>query len=202
MRDGDDGRPGQTKADGYRLSVSVCFCLSLSAGVFLRHPDFPPTAHTGGFGEPTCRQCHQGEELNAPGGTLRITGVPARWRPGMAYRIVVTLSRDSLARAGFELAARFARGGAPAGVLIPYDTLLTMITRDTANGVPYAHHTRRGTRVDAAPARWVLLWTAPLGGSDDVAFNAAAVAANDDNSNLGDAVYTVLATAGAPRRRR
>ena len=180
----------------------LCALCSVFVAALPRHPDFPPTAHTGGFGEPTCRQCHQGEELNAPGGTLRITGVPARWRPGVAYRMIVTLRRDSLARAGFELSARLAPGGGPAGVLIPYDTLLTTITRDTANGVPYAHHTRRGTRVEGPLARWSLLWTAPLSGSDDVAFNAAAVAANDDNSNIGDAVYSVLATAGAPRRRR
>ena len=183
------------------LPIAYCLWLLLAAAR-TPHPDFPPTAHTGGFGEPTCRQCHQGQELNAPGATLRITGVPARWQPRKAYRIIVMLRKDSLARAGFELAARFGATGASAGVLIPYDTLLTMITRDTTNGVPYAHHTLAGTRIARAPARWVLLWTAPLGGSGDVVFNAAAVASNDDNSNLGDAVYTALATAGASRRRR
>ena len=183
------------------LSVALCLCLPLSAGVLAPHPDFPPTAHTGGFGEPTCRECHQGEALNAPGGTLRLEGVPAPWRPGRAYRLTVTLRRDSLARAGFELAARFAPGGAPAGVLIPYDTLLTTITRDSVSGVPYAHHTRRGTRVEGV-ARWTILWAAPLSGRDAVTFHVGAVAANDDNSNLGDLVYTTAASAAAPRARR
>ena len=176
---------------------------SISGAVALRpHPDFPPTAHTGGFGEPTCRACHQGEALNAPGGTLRLEGVPRPWRPGRAYRLTVTLRRDTLARAGFELAARFSPGGAPAGVIIPYDTLLTTVTRDSVSGVPYAHHTRRGTRIEGAVARWTLLWTAPLSGTNDVTFNVAAVAANDDNSNLGDLVYAATGTAPAARPRR
>jgi hypothetical protein len=184
------------------LSVAVCLCLFLPAFVFFPHPDFPPLAHTGGFGEPTCRECHQGEALNAPGATLRIEGVPQPWRPGRAYRITVTLRRDSLARAGFELAARFLQDGRSAGILIPYDSLLTAVDRDSSSGVSYAHHTRRGTAIERAIARWTVLWTAPLSGSGDIAFNVAALSSNDDNSNLGDVVYTASATAPAVRRRR
>jgi len=184
-------------------AIALCsFFLFLSLGALPRHPDYPPTAHTGGFGEPTCRQCHVGDSLNAPGGSVRISGVPANWRPGAAYPVVVTLRHDSLARAGFELAARFRPGGRAAGILIPYDTLLTTITPDSISGIPYAHHTRRGTRIEGGPARWTILWTAPLGRGGDVEFDVAAVAANDDNSNLGDLVYTATATARAPRSRR
>jgi hypothetical protein len=184
------------------VSLSLFFVLgSVSAAAIARHPDFPPLAHTGGFGEPTCRECHQGEELNAPGARLRIEGVPQPWRPGRAYRITVTLRRDSLARAGFELAARFLPGGGNAGILIPYDSLLTVVDRDSISGISYAHHTRRGTSVAHAVARWNVLWTAPLSGSGAIAFNVAALAANDDNSNLGDAVYTASATAPSRRRR-
>ena len=194
------------QAIGSRQSAIVRYCLLPIAYCLVvvaarsPHPDFPPLAHTGGFGEPTCRECHQGEALNAPGARLRIEGVPEPWRPGRAYRITVTLRRDSLARAGFELSARFLPGGGNAGLLIPYDSLLTAVDRDSSSGVSYAHHTRRGTSVQRAVARWTVLWTAPLSGSSDIAFNVAAVAANDDNSNLGDAVYT--ASARAPSRRR
>ncbi|MFI5208605.1 MAG: choice-of-anchor V domain-containing protein [Gemmatimonadales bacterium] len=181
--------------------IAVVICLSLSLSAFVFHPDFPPLAHTGGFGEPTCRECHQGEALNAPGARLRIEGVPQPWRPGRAYRITVTLRRDSLARAGFELAARFLPGGGSAGILIPYDSLLTAVDRDSSSGISYAHHTRRGTTVERAIARWTILWMAPLSGSGDIAFNVAALAANDDNSNLGDVVYTTSAIAPAPHRR-
>ena len=193
-------REQRTKSKEQRCLVSLSLLLvlcSVSAAAIARHPDFPPLAHTGGFGEPTCRECHQGEVLNAPGARLRIEGVPQPWRPGRAYRITVTLRRDSLARAGFELAARFLN----AGILILYDSLLTAVDRDSISGISYAHHTRRGTAVARAVARWHVLWTAPLSGSGAIAFNVAALAANDDNSNLGDAVYTASATAPSRRRR-
>lgn len=104
-------------------------------------------------------------------------------------------------RAGFELAARFLPGGGGAGILIPYDSLLTAVDRDSTSGISYAHHTRRGTAIERSIARWTILWTAPLSGSGDIAFNVAALAANDDNSSLGDAVYTASATAPTPHRR-
>jgi len=55
--------------------------------------DGPPVAHTGGFGEPTCQACHQGEPLNAPGGSLRIEGLPQRYEPGRAYTLTMVLRR-------------------------------------------------------------------------------------------------------------
>ncbi len=170
----------------------------MSAFVFAPHPDFPPPPHTGGFGEPTCQACHTGEALNAPGGTLRLEGVPRRWRPGAAYRIAVVLRRDSLARAGFELAARFVPGGAQAGTLEAGDTLRAEVTRDSLSGIPYLHQTRPGARVSPGEGRWQVIWRAPASRGGTVAFNVAAVASNDDDSNLGDAVYTATAVS-SPR---
>lgn len=198
-------REPRTKNQEPRRLVSLSWLLVLGsafiAAAAAHHPDFPPLAHTGGFGEPTCRECHQGADLNAPGARLRIEGIPQPWRKGRAYRITVTLRRDSLVRAGFELAARFLPGGGNAGILIPYDSLLTEVDRDSASGISYAHHTRRGTSIERAVARWNVLWTAPLSGTGDIAFNVAAVAADDDNSNLGDLVYTASAVAPVRRRR-
>ena len=163
----------------------------MSAFVFPR-PDFPPLAHTGGFGEPTCAQCHTGDPVNSPGGALTLDSLPARWRPGATYRVVVTLRHDSLARAGFEIAARFL-DGSQAGGFAPADTAMTRVSADTAaTHVQFAHHTRAGTRaaVQGREASWALFWTAPRR-RDAVVFHAAAVAANDDESNLGDYVLTL-----------
>src|SRR3989442_11863996 len=83
--------------------------------------DGPPVAHTGGFGEPTCRACHQDEPLNAPGGSLRIEGLPRRYEPGRAYMLTVVLRRSGLGRAGFELSTRVADGqeaGSQAAVFV------------------------------------------------------------------------------------
>ena len=189
----------ETAKDSKRV-VACCLYLSLSVSVcFLPwHPDFPPTAHTGAFGEPTCLECHKGGPLNAPGATLRIEGAPAFWQSDSTYRLTVIMTRDSLTRGGFEIAARFQQGGAAAGALRPFDSLLTTVTRDSVTGIPYLHHTRRGTRIAAGQGRWVVLWTAPHEGPGVVSFDAAGVVSNDDDSNLGDAVYTAHAASRRP----
>lgn len=167
--------------------------LALAAGTPVR-PEGPPLAHTGGFGEPTCRACHSdGAPDGAPDGALTIGGLPARYEPGRTYEIVLTLERPGLARAGFELAVRYAphepSAALQAGEMAPTDPARIAVERDSATGVLYAHHTFEGTE-PAAPgaARWVVRWTAPRGG-EAVVLHAASVAANDDNSNFGDEVY-------------
>lgn len=72
--------------------------------------DLPPLAHTGGFGEPTCVQCHMDGELNEPGGTVTITGLPPRYQPGQRYTLRISVSHPELRAAGFELSARYESG--------------------------------------------------------------------------------------------
>jgi hypothetical protein len=178
-----------------RLALGVAM-LGIAAPVSF-HPDYPPTAHTGGFGEPTCIECHTGGALNTPGGSLRLEGLPSRWRPGASYAIAVIMRRDSLTRAGFELSARFA-DGRQAGTLAAVDSVRVTITRDSTSGLPYAHHTRDGTRGWSGEARWPVRWVAPATGHGDVLLHAASVASNDDDSNLGDLVFTAAARVRSP----
>ena len=155
------------------------------------HYDGPPIAHTGGFGEPTCRVCHQGEPLNAAGGTLRIEGLPGRYEPDRTYELVVVLRRDGMGRAGFELSARLV-GGAQAGALEATDRRVRVVP-DSVTAVRYAEQTREGCSVSGPEARWTVRWRAPAqmggGGASDVLIHAAANAANYDDSPLGDFIY-------------
>ena len=66
---------------------------------------------TGGFGEPTCAQCHQGQP---PGDRALTLAAPKTYSAGESYRMRVTLARPGLEVGGFELAARF-RSGSAAG---------------------------------------------------------------------------------------
>jgi len=161
----------------------------------LRHADAPPTAHTGGFGEPTCQACHDEFEVNLPGGTLALLGLPDVYEPGRAYALTVRLESEEMVRAGFQLSARFASGrapGRPAGTLAPVDGR-TAVTQDPVTAVPYAHHTRAGTPTpDPSVASWTLAWTAPDAGGE-VVFHLAANSANGDDSPLGDLIYTATA---------
>jgi hypothetical protein len=164
------------------------------------YPDKPPLKHTGGFGEPTCRQCHLGAEPNSPGGALSITGVPDVYRPGETYRLTVRVARAEMVVGGFQLAARFADGaaaGRQAGTLRAVDGR-AQVARDTASGVRYASQTRPGAEQTAHwAAEWSLDWTAPASAAGPVVFHLAANAGNGDESALGDFVYWREAIAGA-----
>ncbi len=79
----------------------------------------PPPAHSGGFGGDTCHACHFENDLDAPGGSLTLGGVPDTFDPSATYRITVSLERPGMGRAGFQLAARVMKGRAPAGRRAP-----------------------------------------------------------------------------------
>ncbi|HEX2078566.1 MAG TPA: choice-of-anchor V domain-containing protein [Longimicrobium sp.] len=159
-------------------------------------PDGAPPGTTGGFGEATCALCHLGAELNDPAGSLAIEGLPERYTPGQAYRLIVRLRRADLAAAGFQLSARTA-AGAQAGTLAGADSA-TEIRTHAATGVQYAGHTRAGSRPAAPGAgEWVVTWTAPAP-AGPVTFHAAANAADGDASPLGDYVYSLERASQAP----
>lgn len=151
------------------------------------HLDGPPAGHTGGFGEPTCVQCHTEYEPNLPGGRLELEGLPARWEPGRAYAVVVSLYSEEMGAAGFQLSTRFL-DGRPAGLLAPVDARIAVVD---SGGVSYAQHVADGSRPESPElARWTVEWMAPATGGE-VRFHAAANSANGDNSPLGDLIYTV-----------
>ena len=147
-------------------------------------------AHTGGFDEPTCAECHFGAPLNGDDGDVALRA-PEAFAVGEAYRLEVRLRHPGMAAAGFQLAVRFAEGdraGAQAGQLAPMDGR-TAVTTDTATGVAYGHQTLAGAvPLEPGATRWVMEWTAP----DTMAavqVHVAANAANDDASEFGDFIF-------------
>jgi hypothetical protein len=155
--------------------------------------DGPPPATTGGFGEENCRKCHFDFELNDATGSLRLEGLPESYSPGELYTITIHLAHPKLERGGFEIAARFAAGektGNQAGSLESIDERTTIVS-DKDGSIQYARHTRTGSAPPAKGAmNWSIRWRAPVGPAGTVVFNAAANAANFDESPLGDYPYT------------
>src|SRR5438045_2217837 len=51
--------------------------------------------------------CHTGNPLNAPGGSLTITGLPTTtgWTPGQPYPLTVTIAKTGQRVFGFQLSA-------------------------------------------------------------------------------------------------
>lgn len=162
------------------------------------HLTGPPPGHTGGFGEPTCLECHTGSPLNAFGGSIRIEGLPDVLEAGGAYLLAVTLRADETSAAGFQLAARFSEGeaaGQPAGSLRPVDDRVA-VTVDSL-GRTYAHHTEAGVAVvESGGSSWIVEWLAP-GRAAPVVFHVSGNSANGDNSPLGDLIFAGSARVGA-----
>lgn len=161
------------------------------------YPFGAPPGTTGGFGEPTCLMCHMGAELNDPAGSLTIEGLPERYTPGQAYRLIVRLRRPQMAAAGFQLSARTPAGAQAGTLAVPQGAAAVKV--ETAAGIHYAGHTEPGSRL-AAPgaAAWPVVWTVPTTARGPVTFSAAANAADDDRSPMGDYVYALERTSRAP----
>ena len=168
------------------LTATLLLSASLVAAARAAYDARPPLAHTGGFGEPTCRECHF-DGPSQPTGSVSLGGLPERYRPGAVYRLDVTI-RDTSARAGgFQLAARVAagpHGGTQAGTLCATDARVAVVT-DTASGVQYASH---AGAAGADSLQWQLAWHAPNGDVGSVVFHLVANSANDDDSMLGDVI--------------
>lgn len=158
----------------------------------LAYKDGPPPNMTGGFGGETCRMCHTGSDVNAAGGSLRVNGLPERYRAGAVYLVTVTLTKEALSVGGFQMTARSADGGS-AGSWRAVD--------DRAKAVgAWIQHTLRGSRamVDGEN-RWQVEWTAPDAAAGEVQIHVAGNASNDDASALGDSIYTAEIRIAAER---
>ena len=108
-----------------------------------------PPGFSGGFKEESCHACHFHAEPNTPPGRLMIEGVPARFELGHRYVLTITLTRDDMKRAGFQLAARFRDSGAQAGTLAVGPDDGERIRLETTGGV----HTRDSPREDQTSRR-------------------------------------------------
>jgi len=177
--------------------------LPLAASAFKEGP-YPNV--TGGFGEQSCHLCHLDNPINAPGGEVTLTGVPAMFAAGQAYPITVTISREGLRRGGFEVAARFAAGkqkGKQAGSWRPLDARVQLIPGAVDKVLTFVQHNQIGSRAATRGTNtWTVEWTAPTAstpGFGPVQFNVAANASNNDDSPLGDFIY-VKAVRSTPQK--
>ena len=173
---------------GAALAAVAVLLVTAAAAARAAYEARPPLARTGGFGEPTCGECHFGGP-ERPSGTISLGGVPELFRPGEAYSLELTLVDTTARVGGFQIAARVADGpnaGKQAGTLCATDARVIVAT-DSATGVQYASHSI------AAPAdslEWRLTWRAPPGNMGAVIFHLVANAADDDDSPLGDVILT------------
>src|SRR5262245_11304185 len=77
-----------------------------------------PPADRNGLNGQFCTACHRTNELNSPGGSVSVTGLPTAWIPGNVYELKVLIVREGSARWGFEMSA-VDGSGQQAGEFIP-----------------------------------------------------------------------------------
>jgi hypothetical protein len=173
----------------WKLGVLWAFAVMVPA--VLAHSGGPQPGHTGAPGETTCRQCHATFPLNSGGGTFTIEGVPAQYEPGQEYTITVRIAQSDRSRWGFQITALTDSLDA-GGTLQVTDSQRTQIKTD--DGKRYLEHRAQGTAAGTVGGTsWSFRWVAPSSDAGVVTFYAAGNAANNDNKNTGDNIYTTSA---------
>jgi uncharacterized protein (TIGR03437 family) len=153
----------------------------------------PPSEHTGGFGEPTCVECHFGTALNGGPGRVTITGAPSSYTSGTVYPITIRVEDPNQRRWGFEMSSRVQATGQQAGTLGPTNNQTQLLP--TFNGIQYIAHTTAGTRAGTATGvNFTVNWTAPNTSAGTVILNAAGNAANNSGTENGDRIYSTSVT--------
>lgn len=155
------------------------------------YKDGPPARVTGGFGEDSCAACHFGSDENGPGGSVEISGVPDEAVAGERYPFSVQIMREGMRAGGFQLSARDPETGEQVGRFELTDASGGRVAILVSRDIQFVHHTYDGVELASdGSGFWRVDWVAPADGRVAVIFHAAGVAANDDDSEIGDFVYT------------
>jgi hypothetical protein len=163
-----------------RISAAALFIMV--PALILAYSAGPPNGKTGAPGEGTCHDCHASFGLNSGPGVLTIAA-PDAFEAGTSYPIIVAIEQTGQTRWGFEFTP----------LTIGTCALIepTAVQIETEGGKTYVKQTSIGTYAGASgQAAWTFTWTAPAQPPDVVTFYAAANAANGNNANSGDYVYT------------
>src|SRR5439155_1800269 len=159
------------------------------AGYLFGYITGPDPASNGIFGDTqACATagCHVGNPVNATGGSLTLTGLPATWVPGQAYPLTVPVQRTGAILYGFQLSAVVDATNQQAGSFTPGSSRVKVIT---GGGIQYAEHSN--AQVQPGPT-FTVTWTAPSTAVGKVRFNLAGNAANGNIQNTGDFIYTQI----------
>ena len=153
-----------------------------------------------------CTDCHLGTDLNAGGGSVKIsTGAPT-YTPGVKQQIRVTISDPTQRRWGFQLTARLASDPTVrAGVLASPDSKtlvicaasgLQQVPCTSSPALQYIEHSLAGAVITDVGAgnTFSFDWTPPDANVGPVVLYAAGNAANANTREDGDHIYTTTLT--------
>ncbi len=171
------------------ILLTATFSVVWSKSDSSTYPGHLTGTFTGGFGEKTCHSCHFDYNLNWEEGNLSITGIPEIVKPGLSYEFEISVERENLGKAGFQLSSRF-KNGTQAGSFQIKENERIMFSQMVPDSLQYIQHSPKGTEIlTDNSARWIVRWKAPNSISDSIIFNITANAANGDESEFGDWIY-------------
>lgn len=175
------------------LTMGVGFLFSISGGQAVQsekeYPEHLVGSFTGGFGEETCHSCHFDYELNRQEGSLSVDGILNEIEEGRTYEFGITIEREDMEKAGFQLSARFS-DGSQAGIFQLGENDRVMFTKQVPDSLQYLQHSEQGTSpIKDGENSWKVVWKAPDSIPDAIHFHIAANAANGDQSEFGDWIY-------------
>ncbi|MDK9698555.1 MAG: hypothetical protein OEM52_00195 [bacterium] len=139
-----------------------------------------------------CTECHDSNPLNSGTASISVIGLPDFYYPGETYTVQMQLQQTGQSRWGFELTSLKETNYQQAGSLNVTAPVFTQLSVGVGNDPDYLKHTTTGTFQNSfnGPVYWNFSWTAPTAGSDTVGFYLAMNAANGDESNRNDYIYT------------
>jgi hypothetical protein len=187
------------KARGKNAMQAALLIASVSAFAYAYFTG-PDRGYTGAFGDiGDCTACHDTYLANTGAGTLAIGGNPAIYEPSQSYTLAISLQDPVARRWGFEMTA-LDSNGARAGSFAPLGSDTQIATKGAAIfNRQYIEHTASGTFPGTAGGHiWNVRWTAPASDVGAVRFFVAGNAANNNNQNSGDYIYTNSALSDSP----
>jgi len=151
--------------------------------------------HTGSPGETTCNTsgCHTGNPVNDPSGSILInapTMTGWQYQPGVTYPIEVTVTRSGNQKFGIGFEA-LQTSGANGGTLSITNGTETQLKNAFVSGnsrTNVVHKTNGGLGSDSKT--FAFNWTAAATAIGNITFYVAGIAANGNNGDSGDFVFT------------
>lgn len=188
-----------TRLNGTRKLQAIILVLFVTSVAYAKitGPDAGYTDAPGDIGN--CTACHDSFEIpNVGPGSVNLTGAPAVYNPGQQYTLSITVQQNNRHRFGFQITA-LDQNGNRAGTLSPTSSDSQLNPETGVGGRQYVEHTQIGTTATGASSRtWVIRWTAPDTDTGTVSFWFAGNAANDDDTNQNDYIYTKHGTSDSP----
>src|SRR3989454_841265 len=171
--------------------LSICVLLVGTQAAYSFSRGAP--ADRNGLNGQYCTACHRTNDLNAPGGSVSVTGLPSAWIPGNVYPLRVVIVREGSMRWGFEMSAVDASGQQAGEFIAGSDDRSQVVTAADVNGrqVQFITHTSVGTGTGRTNS-FEFSYRAPSNASaGNIRFNLAGNAANGNNANTGDFIYAI-----------